>query len=98
MFDDAAIAQLDFVADDGEGADSRARIPMRAEDETCARGSISLIAPSRRPLPRGWLGREVNHLAHQGGFGGEFAVHGGAALRACRSRRARQARSFRSRS
>ena len=92
VLDDAAIAQLHLVADDGEGADANilSQVAPRAKrwpGDRCTEcmgigcpgiGALIGLLHSRRG--RGLHRLEINHLAHKRGFGGQFAVHGGAAL------------------
>ena len=86
MVEDAAVAQLDFVAHDGvrrrcgtplpkfaRGRNDRARIDCHSSRTSTHRhGSRAGLVDARA-----CVGFAVHHLAHQGGFGGELAIHSG---------------------
>ena len=84
MLEDAAVAEFDFIADHGEGADFEP-CPIRAEGETMRAGiDFAHRAPSRRAdrvAPRA-SAAELRRppSCTSGCFGGEFAIHGGASF------------------
>ena len=82
VLDDAAVAQLHFVAHDRERADSNILSQLRGRRNDGPGIDFGHRCFLSR-FPRRCRGRrlhcvDIDHLAHERGFGGQFAVHRGA--------------------